>query len=184
MAAHGTALAHGEWAGWLPPDVGAPWVREHLGPYDWKRAGLLRNPVARGRFVATRLLIRHAAGAVLGVAPDEVDLAYRLEPLDRHLAYESVRRLLCTPAEQEWLGRLTDSECARELLRLWTLKEACTKAIGQGMRMGFTGFGFTPDGAGLVSADGSPHSADTTVHCMLDADLVDEVLLVLEEQAG
>ncbi|MFJ9694866.1 4'-phosphopantetheinyl transferase family protein [Kitasatospora sp. NPDC101183] len=44
------------------------------------------------------------------------------------------------------------------LVRLWTLKEAYSKALGQGLRFRFTEFGFALDGAGarLMQPDGRP----------------------------
>ncbi|RKE21260.1 4'-phosphopantetheinyl transferase superfamily protein [Streptomyces sp. TLI_171] len=80
------------------------------------------------------------------------------ELADRRVRYRDMRRLLCTPAERRWLGDLPEPEQEQELLRLWTLKEAYTKAIGQGMRLGFTEFGFDPGGAALLTPEGG-HAA-------------------------
>ncbi|MFI6861400.1 4'-phosphopantetheinyl transferase family protein [Streptomyces sp. NPDC050421] len=127
-----------------------------------------------------------------------------MEPLDRHMSYDGVRRLLCTPAERDAVGGLPEAERSRALLRLWTLKEAYAKAMGQGMRMGFAGFGFALDGLELLARDGTPispgewafgvyevggrhllsvarhaagwePSARTGVQDLLDADFLDEV---------
>ncbi|QKW21652.1 4'-phosphopantetheinyl transferase superfamily protein [Kitasatospora sp. NA04385] len=76
------------------------------------------------------------------------------EIADRTVRYRDMRRLLCTPAERRWLGALDEPEQERELLRLWTRKEAYTKALGQGMRLGFTEFGFDPGGAALLTPQG------------------------------
>ncbi|MEW1818816.1 4'-phosphopantetheinyl transferase family protein [Streptomyces diastaticus] len=77
------------------------------------------------------------------------------EPVDREIPFGVLGRRMCTPAEAAPLAGLTPERQARGLLRLWTLKEAYTKALGQGMRLGFTEFGFGDDGA-PVTADGSP----------------------------
>ncbi|MFJ1755864.1 4'-phosphopantetheinyl transferase family protein [Kitasatospora sp. NPDC088134] len=82
------------------------------------------------------------------------------ELADRKVRYQDMRRLLCTPAERRWLGALPEPERERRLLRLWTLKEAYTKALGQGMRLGFTEFGFGPDDATLLTPDGGPAAYD------------------------
>ena len=75
----------------------------------------------------------------------------------RRIQFDAVSRQLCTPAERRRLRALPVPEQERELLRIWTLKEAYTKALGQGMRMGFNQFGFGPDGGGSLQApDGSP----------------------------
>jgi len=80
------------------------------------------------------------------------------ELADRRVKYRDMRRHLCTPAERRWLGGLPEPEQERELLRLWTLKEAYTKALGQGMRLGFTEFGFGPGGRVLLTPEGEDAS--------------------------
>ncbi|MEU6227057.1 4'-phosphopantetheinyl transferase superfamily protein [Streptomyces sp. NPDC047042] len=64
----------------------------------------------------------------------------------------------CTPHELDSLKILQPQRRNPELLRLWTLKEAYTKATGLGLRFPFTDFGFrTPDGQGGVRRrDGTP----------------------------
>ncbi|MGH1554858.1 4'-phosphopantetheinyl transferase superfamily protein [Streptomyces sp. L7] len=44
------------------------------------------------------------------------------------------------------LSELPQPERNPSLVRLWTLKEAYSKAIGQGIQFRFTDFGFGPDG--------------------------------------
>ncbi|MFG2718532.1 4'-phosphopantetheinyl transferase family protein [Streptomyces sp. NPDC048416] len=76
----------------------------------------------------------------------------------RRLRYSQVHRQICTAAERRALAPLPESEQEAELLRTWTLKEAYTKALGQGMRMGFTQFGFDPEGRELQTPDGDAAS--------------------------
>lgn len=92
------------------------------------------------------------------------------EPVGREISFDMLRRHMCTRAEAAGLARMTPERQARGLLRLWTLKEAYTKALGQGLRLGFTEFGFGPDGA-LTTADGSPAPGGAwafTTHPVLD----------------
>ncbi|WP_189827094.1 4'-phosphopantetheinyl transferase family protein [Streptomyces finlayi] len=92
------------------------------------------------------------------------------EPVDREIPFGVLGRRMCTPAEAALLAGLTPELQARGLLRLWTLKEAYTKALGQGMRLGFTEFGFGDDGT-PVTADGSPAPGGAwafTTHPVLD----------------
>ncbi|MET9819710.1 4'-phosphopantetheinyl transferase superfamily protein [Streptomyces sp. NPDC006355] len=78
----------------------------------------------------------------------------------------------CTAAERTELGSLSEAEQHRALVRLWTLKEAYSKALGQGLPLGFTEFGFTAceecrnsaDSARcalLCAPDGTPVENDT-----------------------
>ncbi|MCD9881046.1 4'-phosphopantetheinyl transferase family protein [Streptomyces guryensis] len=92
------------------------------------------------------------------------------EPLTRTLTYDVMRERMCTPAERAALTGLDGPARTAALLRLWTLKEAYTKALGQGLRLDFTEFGFPPGAegefaagneAGLLAPDGSPAAPGT-----------------------
>lgn len=77
------------------------------------------------------------------------------EPADRRLALDAVRSRILTPAESADLDRMPAGRRTAHLLRLWTLKEAYAKAMGQGLRMDFTAFGFGPRGESLRRANGA-----------------------------
>jgi 4'-phosphopantetheinyl transferase len=79
------------------------------------------------------------------------------EPADRKLYGRDVERLMCTPHERAELDALELTDRNDRLLRLWTLKEAYSKALGQGLLFPFTEFGFVPSGgsAQLARADGT-----------------------------
>jgi 4'-phosphopantetheinyl transferase len=78
------------------------------------------------------------------------------EPADRRVSFALLKEQVCTFAERRELARLGEREQAAALLRLWTLKEAYAKALGQGLRLSFTEFGFELDGGGLLAPDGTP----------------------------
>ncbi|MFC7310279.1 4'-phosphopantetheinyl transferase family protein [Streptomyces monticola] len=78
------------------------------------------------------------------------------EPADRVMSFELLQDHVCTFAEKKELARLPEGEQAAAMLRLWTLKEAYTKALGQGLRLSFTEFGFGTGSAGLLAPDGTP----------------------------
>lgn len=67
---------------------------------------------------------------------------------------------LCSVREQEELDALPPEAREAYLIRLWTLKEAYSKALGLGLRLSFRTFGFdlAPDTAAarLVRPDGAP----------------------------
>ncbi|MFH8978130.1 4'-phosphopantetheinyl transferase family protein [Streptomyces sp. NPDC017890] len=78
------------------------------------------------------------------------------EPHRRRLSGRDVETLMCTAPERLRLAATADEERNGLLLSLWTLKEAYSKALGQGLRFPFTEFGFrTGAGAGPAGADGS-----------------------------
>ncbi|MFF4104111.1 4'-phosphopantetheinyl transferase family protein [Streptomyces sp. NPDC001903] len=81
------------------------------------------------------------------------------EPADRRLAFSLLQNQVCTEAERAELAALPEAEQSAGMLRLWTLKEAYTKALGQGLRMGFSEFGFAAGSTGdtgLLAPDGTP----------------------------
>ncbi|MEU9147942.1 4'-phosphopantetheinyl transferase superfamily protein [Streptomyces sp. NPDC048349] len=80
------------------------------------------------------------------------------ESAQRKISFELFHDHMCTPAEHAELTRMSQERQTSELLRLWTLKEAYTKALGQGLRLGFTEFGFGLESGDLLAPDGSPAS--------------------------
>ncbi|MFF3329618.1 4'-phosphopantetheinyl transferase family protein [Streptomyces sp. NPDC002888] len=93
------------------------------------------------------------------------------EPLTRRLSGRDVETLMCTGPERLRLVATPDGERNGLLLTLWTLKEAYSKALGQGLRFPFTEFGFrreagpgSPDDAETIlleRSDGTPVADDT-----------------------
>ncbi|XUL92258.1 4'-phosphopantetheinyl transferase family protein [Streptomyces galilaeus] len=83
-----------------------------------------------------------------------------VEAADRTVLGSPVERDICIARESEAIGRLPADRRNAALVRLWTLKEAYSKALGFGMRMSFSSFGFDPvggEGPGrLLRADGVP----------------------------
>lgn len=190
----GTVVLYARMTPWLPRAGTEGELRRRLGR-DWRRYESLGRPRSRERFVASRLMLRYSAAAVLGTAPDLVDLAYQpggrpyvrgcdqidvslshtedtmvvgitrrgrigvdVERADRRLAHTGSERQACTPYEKGLLDAGGEDARNDTMVRLWTLKEAYSKALGQGLRFRFTEFGFALDGAGpcLVRPDGTP----------------------------
>ncbi|MFJ3173981.1 4'-phosphopantetheinyl transferase family protein [Streptomyces roseus] len=84
------------------------------------------------------------------------------EPADRRLAFSLLQNQVCTEAERAELAALPEAEQSAGMLRLWTLKEAYTKALGQGLRMGFSEFGFATGGARATPATPAMHATGGT----------------------
>ncbi|MEU3672165.1 4'-phosphopantetheinyl transferase family protein, partial [Streptomyces virginiae] len=82
------------------------------------------------------------------------------------------------PEEQEWIARVAPGHTRdRRVLRLWTLKEAYSKALGQGMRRGFgtVGFRWDGDGRAVLADDSSAARAWSFTTCLVrDRYLVSE----------
>ncbi|MEV8315768.1 4'-phosphopantetheinyl transferase superfamily protein [Streptomyces sp. NPDC059900] len=97
------------------------------------------------------LLVGLATGGVIGVDAELADRKLYGPGLDRHL---------CTPHEAAEIEAMPPEERDPALVRLWTLKEAYSKAIGLGMQFRFTNFGFRTDGTStdVLRPDGSPGS--------------------------
>nr|WP_223206427.1 4'-phosphopantetheinyl transferase superfamily protein [Streptomyces xanthii] len=97
------------------------------------------------------LLVGLATGGVIGVDAERAD---------RRLYGPGLGRHLCTPHEVTEIEAMPEEDRNPALVRLWTLKEAYSKAIGLGMQFRFTDFGFRPDGTptDVLRPDGQPGS--------------------------
>ncbi len=185
---------------WLPHGERDSELLSALLGRDWRRYQAFGDrPRMQERFLASRLLLRHAAAAALDTTPQLVDLAYQpggrpyvrgcdqidislshteemmvvgitrrgrigvdVERADRRLAHTGSESQACTPFEKRRLDEGDDGARNDTLVRLWTLKEAYSKALGQGLRFRFTEFGFALRGsqARLVRPDGTDTGAD------------------------
>jgi len=97
------------------------------------------------------LLVGLATGGVIGVDAERADRKLYGPGLGRHM---------CTPHEVEEIEAMPEKERDPALVRLWTLKEAYSKAIGLGMQFRFTDFGFRSDGTptDVLRPNGEPGS--------------------------
>ncbi|MFD7868563.1 4'-phosphopantetheinyl transferase family protein [Streptomyces sp. NPDC057682] len=82
--------------------------------------------------------------AVSRTGPVGVDI----ERADRSIPFDLMGEEMCTPREVRRLTQLPPERRQAELLRLWTLKEAYTKALGYGLRHSFSRVGFESDAEG------------------------------------
>ncbi len=189
-------------ADWRPDRAASPRLRALLGR-DWNRYLDLTHADVRRRFVASRVLLKFAAGAALDVPPDTVELGYGptgrpylrgydgldislshtddlllvglttagvigvdAERADRPMYGSGLGKHVCTPHELLLLEQLPEAERDGALVRIWTLKEAYSKARGLGMQFKFTEFGFLVDEADgraptvVNRPDGEPGTGD------------------------
>lgn len=85
-----------------------------------------------------------------------------VELADRPMLGLGIEEQVCTPHELTMLRSIAENRRNAALVRLWTLKEAYSKAIGQGLRFRFTEFGFRlgDPRARVLRPDGSPGTGD------------------------
>jgi 4'-phosphopantetheinyl transferase len=117
------------------------------------------RPFIRGLGTDVHVSLAHTGELITVAVSRDGLVGVDTEPVDRPVSWQALRDQVCTPEEAERLGALPDDERAGHLLRLWTLKEAYTKALGQGLRRRFTAFGFTWDAEGGAALCGDVHGA-------------------------
>ncbi|MEE1929378.1 4'-phosphopantetheinyl transferase superfamily protein [Streptomyces sp. TRM 70351] len=84
-----------------------------------------------------------------------------IEPSGRTVYGTGLEEEVCTGHERSQLGWLPEPERNGAVIRLWTLKEAYSKALGHGLRLPFRSFGFTTPLTAtavprLLAVDGTP----------------------------
>ncbi|MEU7555713.1 4'-phosphopantetheinyl transferase superfamily protein [Streptomyces sp. NPDC044571] len=119
------------------------------------------RPVLRGLGGEVELNLAHTDELIVVGVSRTGPIGVDAEPADRALSFDLLRDHVCTAREGRALAALPEEERRAGLLRLWTLKEAYTKALGHGLRRRFPGFGFGRDGQGrTVLTEGQDAGAD------------------------
>ncbi|WP_329572815.1 4'-phosphopantetheinyl transferase family protein [Kitasatospora sp. NBC_01266] len=113
------------------------------------------RPYLRGIGEELELSLSHTDELIVVGVSRTGPIGVDAEPAARRVSFELLREQVCTAREAEAISALPEQERAAEFLRLWTLKEAYTKALGHGMRRRFGAFGFTwyPDGSAELTED-------------------------------
>ncbi|MET9963663.1 4'-phosphopantetheinyl transferase superfamily protein [Streptomyces sp. NPDC006326] len=106
------------------------------------------RPVLRGLGGEVELSLAHTDELIVVGVSRTGPIGVDAEPADRALSFDLLRDHVCTAREGRALAALPEEERRAGLLRLWTLKEAYTKALGHGLRRRFPGFGFGRDAEG------------------------------------
>ncbi|MBO0517336.1 4'-phosphopantetheinyl transferase superfamily protein [Streptomyces beijiangensis] len=106
------------------------------------------RPTLRGFGDELHLSLAHTEDLIVVAVSRGGPVGVDTESATRRISYELLRSQVCTPEEAGVLDVLPDGERMARLLRLWTLKEAYTKALGQGMRRRFSAVGFHWDAEG------------------------------------
>ncbi|WP_123970951.1 4'-phosphopantetheinyl transferase superfamily protein [Streptomyces sp. TLI_185] len=133
------------------------------------------RPVLRGLGADLQVSLTHTDELIVVGVSRAGPVGVDAEPAGRRISYEALRDHVCTAEEAELLAALPEEERTDRFLRLWTLKEAYTKALGHGMRRRFSAVGFGWDATGTARLDG-----DTAGEWAFATHLVDGRFLVSE----
>ncbi len=96
--------------------------------------------------------VSHSEDRYVAVFSSVDELGVDIERTGRCLSPEDWKNQMFSPEEQAMLANLPEGECSEEFLRLWTFKEACAKALGEGVYAPLANFGFEhlPTGFGAI----------------------------------
>jgi 4'-phosphopantetheinyl transferase len=103
--------------------------------------------------------LTHTRGVVACAIGREELIGVDIERTSRALTRLDIGTRILSPAEVHALDRCDESERRLRLFELWTLKEACAKATGEGFLIGFRGLSFSIDGPDIGFAP--PESLST-----------------------
>jgi 4'-phosphopantetheinyl transferase len=120
-----------------------------IAPAEWRFArGAHGRPELAPAFAATGLNfnVAHTAGLVVVAVGRVARLGVDVEALDKRVSLPVARRYF-SPREVAALDALAPEARPRRFLRLWTLKEAYLKAVGEGLAGGLDRMTFTLGGA-------------------------------------
>ncbi|WP_208903887.1 4'-phosphopantetheinyl transferase family protein [Streptomyces incarnatus] len=112
------------------------------------------RPVLRGLGADLQVSLSHTDELIVVGVSRTGPVGVDAEPAGRRISLAALRDHVCTAEEAEVLMALPEEERADRFLRLWTLKEAYTKALGHGMRRRFSAFGFAWDATGTARLTG------------------------------
>jgi 4'-phosphopantetheinyl transferase len=97
-----------------------------------------------------------------------------IEAVDRTLAHDGLARKFLTARERETIAGLDDDGRRRAFLRLWTCKEAMSKATGDGISAPFDEIGIDRSGRLVVVEGSGPY--DPTRWTLHSVDVAHELL--------
>ncbi|MFH8342759.1 4'-phosphopantetheinyl transferase family protein [Streptomyces sp. AM6-12] len=122
------------------------------------------RPVLRGLGADLRVSLSHTDELIVVGVSRAGPVGVDAEPAGRRISFEALRAHVCTAEEAASLAALPEGERTERFLRLWTLKEAYTKALGHGMRRRFSavGFGWDASGAARLVGDAAGEWAFAT----------------------
>ena len=123
-------------------------------------------PIVRGRRgrptiegAALDFNVSHTRGTAVFAISREARIGVDVEHGERELNVEGIARKFMSPGEQAMLERLAGDARRRALLRLWTCKEAMSKATGDALAAPFRRLDVALEPALALRAGPSPYDA-------------------------
>jgi 4'-phosphopantetheinyl transferase len=149
-----------------------------------KDVPIRRGPRGRPELDAPHALdfnVTHTRGVALiaHLAREGARVGVDLEAVERTLAHDGLARKFLTARERAAIATLDDDARRRAFLRLWTCKEAMSKATGEGLSAPFDTIG-VDTAARLIVAEGSGRYAPAhwTLHPVsIDPELLGTVAI-------
>jgi 4'-phosphopantetheinyl transferase len=89
--------------------------------------------------------LSHSGALVALAVARQPEVGVDVERLSRHADLDGIAESVFTPSEQAALATVPEPERHRRFFRLWTLKEAYSKAMGMGLALDFKSFGVVPE---------------------------------------
>jgi 4'-phosphopantetheinyl transferase len=90
--------------------------------------------------------VSHTHGFVACAIAAGGEVGIDVESVDRATDGQRIAARYFSKAESDWLDACDARERAIRFIELWTLKEACVKAVGRGLSQPLNGFGFAFEG--------------------------------------
>lgn len=76
-----------------------------------------------------------------------------VETIDDRVDFHALLGHVASPVERDWLGKQPIDMARKNFYRMWVLKEACSKATGEGLRLPFNEITLMPGPGGVVNCD-------------------------------
>ena len=113
-------------------------VERSIGPREWRfQTSLLGRPLISNLGASINFSISHTDSLVVVAVSPQLNLGVDVESVDQDLPTNLIAGF-CHAEEQKILQKLPQRQRAREFVRLWTQKEACTKLLGCGHLIEFS----------------------------------------------
>jgi 4'-phosphopantetheinyl transferase len=131
-------------------------------PQAWRfRSGPNGKPLMGDGLPRLQFNLSHAGDAVAVAVSAKQAVGIDIEPIAEN---EIIPNVL-TSHEIERLETLSGPDRWHEFMRIWTLKEACAKAMGLGLSYDFRRMEVAPESPAVTVAETPIKTATTTVQC-------------------